>query len=114
MFSFPGESTTAAKSPTCVDANVKFSQSNECPINKLRIHYFFTQDEPIETLIKDTKIQLKLTTGPAWNTNIVASATAFPLKGLNEKLTKTAQKAEYMTALFVESTPQLFGYLRVN
>ncbi len=97
--------TFSAKRPVC--------QENECLVNRLRVHYFFTHDELIDPLVKDTKIGIRLTTGAAWSTNVVASANSFALRGLNERLTSSAQKAECIVSLFHESTPQLFGHLRV-
>lgn len=82
-------------------------------INKLRIHYFFTEEANIKSLIRDTKISIKITTGQNWNSNTIASSNVYALKGLNEILTKSAQKNELIAALFSDNTDQVFAYLRV-
>jgi len=89
------------------------SMNSELNINKIRIHYFFTKDEQIDSLLKDTRILIKITTGPSWNSPSICNANANILKGLNEKLTGSAQKSEYIITLFMDSIPQLFGHLRV-
>ena len=100
--------------PNSNKVSPRFEGEPDLVINKIRIHYFFTRDEQIDSLLKDTKVILRLTTGPSWNSRVLASSNTFPLKGLNIGLMDTAQKAEVMAGLFVDSAPQLFGYLRVN
>ena len=103
----------STKMPASYTSSPRTGTTNELSVNKIRIHYFFTHDEMIGSLFRDTKIGIRLTTGPAWNANIVASSNTFVLKGLHEQLLKTAQKTESISALFHEASPDLFGYLRV-
>lgn len=47
------------------------SEIHELKCNKLRIHYFFTENYNIENFAKDTIVEVRLTDGEEW-TNIIA------------------------------------------
>lgn len=49
------------------------------PLKKLRVHYFFNDNsQHIESFLKNTEVEFRITDGPAW-TKAIAQARAFPL-----------------------------------
>ena len=57
---------------------------------------------------------MRLTSGPSWNSPLIAFSNGFALRRLNMELLNIAQKSELLTMFFTESAAEFFGYLKVN
>lgn len=53
-------------------------------LNKLRVHYFFTEFYEISKFLEDTKIEIRITSGPDWNKPLAVGAIA-PFFDMNSK-----------------------------
>ncbi|CDW71659.1 UNKNOWN [Stylonychia lemnae] len=57
-------------------------------INKIRVHFFFTQDnnkEEFWKFLSNTEIEIRLTDGPYWEGDLIGTCTGFPLQYFNDK-----------------------------
>ncbi len=72
--------------------NVIYEDYEEDPkilVNKIRVHFFFTQDEKQSDFWKflsNTEIEIKLTDGPYWEGKMLGSTSGFPLQHFNDQL----------------------------
>jgi hypothetical protein len=91
----------------------KAGQEQDVLINKVRVHYVFSQKPRIGEFLGHTRLAIKLTAGSSWNAKLVASTHVYAFKGLSEVFTNFAQKGECLAALFTDGNASCFGYLRV-
>ena len=79
----------------------KFSQRNTVEItseelssvfvNKLRVHYFFTENYEIEKFVDETESELRITDGPEW-ASVLAVGSSLPFKYFTSKDTERVQR----------------------
>ena len=65
----------------------KKNHANFIEINKLRVHFFFTEDQEMGDFWKflnNTEVEIRLTDGPYWEDTLIGSTTGFPLQYFNE------------------------------
>jgi len=67
----------------------KANTINQVPflyVNKIRVHYFFSENENIEKFLQDTEIKIRLTNGTDWN-NFVAEGYSRTISHFQNKQT---------------------------
>lgn len=67
----------------------KANTANQVPylyVNKIRVHYFFSENENIEKFLQETEIKIRLTNGTDWN-NFVAEGSSKTISHFQNKQT---------------------------
>ena len=67
----------------------KANLANQTPflyVNKIRVHYFFSENENIEKFLQETEIKIRLTNGTDWN-NFVAEGSSKTISHFQNKQT---------------------------
>lgn len=73
---------TPMESPKAISSN----QTPYLYINKIRVHYFFSENENIEKLLQETEIKIRLTNGTDWN-NFIAEGSSKTISHFQNKQT---------------------------
>lgn len=85
------------------EANLQ-TERKECKktrikINRLRLHYYFTEANGIAEFMKNTEIEIRLTDGPDWHKCLAAGKT-HPFRWMNPEKDSEVQMEEKVVYLF--------------
>ena len=86
---------------TRFDLNVSKTKVNEkLELNKIRVHYFFTENTLISQFLNDIEIKFRITFGSSWNTNVYAEGFTSPFQYLNKSDFSRVQVQSFSSYLF--------------
>lgn len=82
-------------------------------VNKLRVHYFFTEINNIEQFCKNTEIEIRLTDGPNWN-KMLMQGKVYPFVHMNPKNSTSVQMQNSILYLFSDKIDDCYLTLKAG